>query len=245
MMTTTETATLYLSRLWLDGRARAVRRELADCQELHRTLLAAFPPLPPGESEARARFGLLYRVEAADEDGALPVLVQSRIAPDWSRLPPGYLRPTWDAAEGYAVKPLDHFHAGLREGMALRFRLRANPTKRISPRNEAERDPRWHGKRVELQREEDQLAWLERKGQEGGFRLLAVAANREVPDVRATHGLNVTGKREDTGRLTFGSVLFEGRLAITDADSFRQTLGAGIGSGKAYGFGLLSVAPAS
>jgi CRISPR system Cascade subunit CasE len=43
--------------------------------------------------------------------------------------------------------------------------------------------------------------------------------------------------------MTFGSVLFEGRLAITDTEQFRATLAAGIGSGKAYGFGLLSVAP--
>ncbi len=235
---------LYLSRVVLDGRALAVRRELANCHELHRTLLSAFPPLPAGDAGVRERFGLLYRVEAQDEDGAVPVLAQSRVAPEWSRLPPGYLRPTWDAAEGYAVKPLDGFYKGLQEGMSLRFRLRANPTKRISPRNEAERDPRWHGKRVELQREEDQLAWLARKGEGGGFRLLTVAASRDVPDVRATHGLNVTGKRAATGRLTFGSVLFEGRLAITDVDLFRRTLIAGLGSGKAYGFGLLSVAPA-
>lgn len=244
-MTMTEAATLYLSRLCLDGHTRAVRRELADCQALHRTLLGAFPALVLGAAGARERFGLLYRVEAVGEDGAVPLLAQSRVAPDWSRLPPGYLRPTWDAVEGYAVKPLDQFYAGLRAGMALRFRLRANPTKRVSPRNEAERDPRWHGKRVELQREGDQLAWLVRKGEAGGFRLLTVATSREIPDVRATHGLNVTGKRATTGRLTFGSVLFEGRLAIADAKPFHRTLTEGIGSGKAYGFGLLSVAPAS
>lgn len=44
-------------------------------------------------------------------------------------------------------------------------------------------------------------------------------------------------------RLTFSSVLFEGELEITDANAFRQTLAQGIGSGKAYGFGLLSIAP--
>lgn len=43
-------------------------------------------------------------------------------------------------------------------------------------------------------------------------------------------------------KLTFGSVLFEGVLEITDAERFQKTLQAGIGSGKAYGFGLLSIA---
>jgi CRISPR system Cascade subunit CasE len=40
-------------------------------------------------------------------------------------------------------------------------------------------------------------------------------------------------------------VLYEGELEVTDTAAFRQALEKGIGSGKAYGFGLLSVAPAS
>ena len=51
----------------------------------------------------------------------------------------------------------------------------------------------------------------------------------------------VTGRR-DGQRLSFGSVVFDGRLEVTDADSFREVLANGIGSGKAFGFGLLSVA---
>ena len=46
-----------------------------------------------------------------------------------------------------------------------------------------------------------------------------------------------------TKRLTFGAVLFEGELEITNAEDFRNALTHGIGSGKAYGFGLLSIAP--
>jgi CRISPR system Cascade subunit CasE len=42
--------------------------------------------------------------------------------------------------------------------------------------------------------------------------------------------------------LRFGAVSFEGRLEVTDLDAFRVTLRDGIGSGKAFGFGLLSVA---
>ena len=41
------------------------------------------------------------------------------------------------------------------------------------------------------------------------------------------------------------SVLFEGLLQVTDPDAFRQTLIRGIGSGKSFGFGLLSIAPAN
>jgi CRISPR system Cascade subunit CasE len=44
--------------------------------------------------------------------------------------------------------------------------------------------------------------------------------------------------------MTFGDVVFEGRLRVGDAEAFRRALAVGIGSGKAYGFGLLSVARA-
>ena len=234
---------LYLSRLSLNARERAVRRELADCQALHRRLLTAFPQRQSSAGGASEAFGLLYRVEATTDEGGVPVLVQSHVAPDWSLLPPGYLLADWDKPDGYAVKPLAPFYEGLRDGVALRFRLRANPTRRVATPG----DP-LHGKRVELQREEEQLAWLVRKGEAGGFRLLEVRTAAGVADVRASHGVNVVGhrpqEREDRRRMTFGSVLFEGRLVITDAEQFRATLRAGIGSGKAYGFGLLSVAPA-
>lgn len=45
-------------------------------------------------------------------------------------------------------------------------------------------------------------------------------------------------------KITFASVLFEGLLRVTNPDAFRSALEMGIGSGKAYGFGLLSIAPA-
>jgi CRISPR system Cascade subunit CasE len=95
---------------------------------------------------------------------------------------------------------------------------------------------------VDLRREDEQIAWLERKGREQcGFRLLRVQANSEVPNVRTQPEDRMTGQR-GSDRLTFGSVLFEGELEITGIEQFRRALEFGIGSGKAYGFGLLSVA---
>jgi CRISPR system Cascade subunit CasE len=60
-------------------------------------------------------------------------------------------------------------------------------------------------------------------------------------------GGRTIGHREHGGgerrqRMTFGTVLFEGLLRVTDVERFRTTLASGIGSGKAYGFGLLSIA---
>lgn len=247
---------LYLSRLLLNARNSRVRRDLAQCQELHRTLLRAFPALEtkqPGEG-ARDRFGVLYRIETA-RNAVIPLLVQSAAEPDWSYLPemfPTYLLPDQVDMPNPAVKHIGEQYERLRDAQEFVFRLRANPTRRVSANNPKE-PSRWHGKRVTYHTEEGQLGWLRRKADLGGFALLQVQTNH-VADVRTQTENTVTGRhaRSDGStalsqqdHITLGSVLFEGRLRITDVERFRQTLIKGIGSGKAYGFGLLSIATVS
>jgi CRISPR system Cascade subunit CasE len=229
---------MYLSRLVLNPRDPRVRRDLANCQELHRTLLCAFPDGVAGDGVgARAQYGLLYRTEQDPRTGDVQVLVQSAVEPDWRRLPAAYAR-------SWACKEIGGVVEGVTVGTRLRFRLRANPTRRIG-RVRHPGDERLLGKRVELAREADQLEWLARKGSMGGFRLLTVRARPDVPRVQAAPEGKVTGWRqrsEGADRLTFGSVLFEGELEVMDVPAFRTTLQQGIGAGKAYGFGLLSIA---
>ena len=193
-----------------------------------------------GISDARNQFGMLYRVESTS--GGTNLLIHRRREPGWSRLPDGYLRDSINT-----IKRIDGPYANIAEGQRLLFRLRANPTRRISDRSTTQEE-RWRGKRVELRREADQLQWLVDKGKRSGFALLAVRAlpgRESVADVRATGtGDRVIG-RTSSHRLTFASVTFEGRLCVTDPVAFQQALWHGIGSGKAFGFGLLSIAPDS
>lgn len=262
---------MFLSRLILNLRSREVRRDLADCHELHRTILRGFPALPADPTatgEARARLGVLFRLEGDPRTGAASVLVQSAAEPDWSGLAPGYLLETGGAPPNPERKSIDAAYGAIRAGDELVFRLRANPTKRLAPSSGAD-GVRRDGKRVELRTEEEHLRWLGEKGtgnaergQPGaGFRLVTVRARPGLAhggssasfgataDVRARSVGKVVGQalRPAAGgaarreRLTFGDVLFEGRLLVTDVELFRRTLEQGIGSGKAYGFGLLSV----
>lgn len=224
---------LYLSRLKLTSLRRDVQRDLADCHDMHQRILSAFPDESTVE-RARKSFGVLYRVDQSRD--SLQVLVQSEREPDWSRLPTGYVN------QPPTVKRIDPLYEQVRRDMELHFLLRANPTRRISDRNTTQ-DERWRGKRVELRREEDQQAWLRRKGEDAGFALVGVRTRPEVDDARVAAHAVAHGFRRETRQLTFGSVLFEGRLRVTDADRFRRALVSGLGSGKAYGFGLLSVAP--
>ena len=48
-------------------------------------------------------------------------------------------------------------------------------------------------------------------------------------------------KGPDRRRVTLGCCEYEGVLEVTDADLFRAALTEGIGRGKAYGLGLLTV----
>ena len=233
---------MYLSRLVLNPRHPVAQRDLADCHELHRTLMSAFPTAPEGVA-ARAHYGVLFRLELPRR-GALPqVLVQSRAVPEWSRLPEGYLARN-GTVPNPACKPVDWLLERLQPGATFRFRLRANPTRRVSARHPQEAE-RWHGKRVDLRGEERQLAWLAQRAERCGFELLhAAVESPQGPRVSVSPAGRVSGRREAGHRLTFGAVVFEGLGRVADPARFREALAGGIGPGKAYGFGLLSVAPA-
>ena len=115
---------MYLSRLTLNPRSRDVRRDLADVYQLHRTIMSAFASNPDGA--ARRSLGVLFRV---DPEGApLPVvLVQSREEPRWE-LPQGYLAPGTNAQS----KPIGELLDAITAGRTYRFRLLANPTRKIA-----------------------------------------------------------------------------------------------------------------
>ena len=84
--------------------------------------------------------------------------MQSQVRPEWA-LPKGYLVEEHGELENPACKPVDDFYAALTEGMTLRFRLRANPTRRIETKSGTDGQRR-NGKRVELRGEEQWLALL-------------------------------------------------------------------------------------
>lgn len=214
---------MYLSRLILNPHSRRVQREVADPYQMHRSLMRAFPDgLRQGEER------ILFRLEADPRSGALTLLVQSHLPPDWSWLAtPGaaaYLLPA--ATPNPAVKSFD-LH--LAAGQVLAFRLRANPTAR-------RRLPDGSQKRVGLCHEDEQIAWLHRKAAQSGF---AVLSARTGGQTTAAGHLERDGKKHDLSLL---SVQFDGLLQVTNPERLYDAVAQGIGSGKGLGFGLLSLA---
>lgn len=160
---------------------------------------------------------MLYRVDC---DEATPtLLVQSPGLPDWSGLPADYV--IADGLEpGLAVR---YFEPQLTGGQALAFRLRANPTHRR------------RGRRRAWLTGDEQRAWLGRKGAAAGFTIRRVVCRAE--------GLTLLSKRSHLPALQLNSVLFEGVLEVTEPQRCERAVADGLGSGKAFGFGLLSLAP--
>jgi CRISPR system Cascade subunit CasE len=219
----------------LNTKSRAVLRDLLDSQEIHRTVMSAFPQTDQQGEGARERFGVLYRLELDRRRGCLILYVQSLAQPDWSGLPPDYLIFA-PGLENPASKSVAKAYRGLKLGAVLSFRLKANTTRKIDTKTGPD-GLRRHGRRVELVREEDQVDWLRRKGEQGGFQVLNVHLEGLYKE---------QGKRRGSGvsPLTLAGVLFQGRLRITDPERFlSHSLLKGIGPGKAYGLGLLSLAP--
>jgi CRISPR system Cascade subunit CasE len=223
---------MFLSKLILDTRNRRARSDLARPYEMHRTLMNSYP-----YARVENRCDLLFRVEPS-KTGPPVVLVQTRDDPaDWSRLPDGYL------LEPAACK---RFDLAVSAGQRLRFRLRGNPTKRVASKNERLGGV-MTGKRVGLVAESEQIRWLLRKAEPSGFRIPGewVDAPDQLPNFRVDvipEGRDRNDKPGHSGE--FLAVRFEGVLTVTDPQKFHTAVAEGIGSAKAFGFGLLSIAPA-
>ena len=236
---------MFLTRLLLNQRNAAVRRDLADCRLLHSRLLSAFPDTAEPLSSARSHFGLLYRVDESAAGQAF-ILVQSQIQPDWTALPAAYLLTAAGDNGNPSCKRVDAFYDALSSDMALRFRLKANPTRKIDTKSGPD-GRRRNGKRVELRGDQMWQDWLIRKAVQHGFSVRPSVMNAS-PDLQIVDQGKVVGAGSSAvgaGKVTMASVLFNGHLKVTDVDLFRDALAQGIGSGKAYGFGLLSVARVS
>lgn len=200
---------LYLSRLILNPRSRQVQSELRDPYQMHRTLSRAF-----GDNGAFEKARVLFRIDEKRDTYELQTLVQSKVEPQWDAIA---------AKDHYLLcqPEMKPFTPHLPIGGRYAFRLRANPT--------VKRD----GKRFGLYQEDEQLAWLKRKGTDNGFEILAATTRpRDIIRSRTTNDFNA----ELVG------VVFEGLIGIVDSQKVASAIASGIGSGKAFGFGLLSVA---
>ena len=249
---------MFLSMLLIDvgsnpDRPRPGRIWLRNRYRVHQRLCMAFPSKQQKESDdaflqlfAPDQFaqghvhvrrdgdsGFLFRVDP-HSGGRCVILVLSAIEPDWD----------------YAFHNAGHLLAGptkirsfspeIAAGQSWRFRIACNAVFRARKASahvgEAIHE-KWVGKRIGVSGDERTLRnWIDRRADGAGFRVLEIAL--ALPGY-----VYVNRSKGGAVGQQLRSVLYEGILAVVEPEKFRSALASGIGTAKAFGFGLLSIAP--
>lgn len=224
----------WLARFDLDAETARVHG-ITDSYAWHKKLWMCYP----GEPNAKRDF--LTRIDQLE--GAFRVWMLAKKKP---------VRPDWCASDCFALNEIGPLFFTYKR---YAFDVRANPVKTLvqrGPNGETLMNPngkRKHGKRVPLIKYDDLRAWLVQKGEvrcrdkntgidvPGGFRIIEEQRPLEITPMTESH----FRKNEQTGY--HGGVQFRGILEVTDQKHFVDTYHSGIGSAKAFGFGLFLLAP--
>ncbi|MCT8335187.1 type I-E CRISPR-associated protein Cas6/Cse3/CasE [Leptospira sp. 85282-16] len=248
---------MYLSNLEIDPKNIKAARWITNPYKIHQRLWMGFEK----QKSAIAKPDFLYRVEENFKQAGETkprILVLSNISPVWDD--------AFQAEEFIKGKPqilnlnLDNF---IEEDRSFRFSLKTNPTKKIKDHrsyfkkeieglNEEEikkqleilakslRKEEWEkikSKRVGIYKEHEQIDWLKRKSEQSGFQIL---------NLQLDHGEKESAQKKTDGRTIHNidllSVTFSGILRVTNVNAFKQAYCNGIGSGKAFGCGMLLLA---
>lgn len=234
---------MYLTRFRVNTARTGARRLLSSPQILHAAVMSSFAEAPhtPGPDGGPR---VLWRV---DHNSKAEVLLYI-VSPDRPDLTHLVEQAGWPSTGRWQTFDYTTFLAGLKAGDTWAFRLTANPVHSIRNKDGVET------KRTAHKTPRHQMEWLIQRQDACGFAVVQKPVERRMlPDgdayeliVRNYRGLSF-GKSEQGGGkksiVTISAVTFDGRLHVTDPDALRRTLTAGLGKAKAYGCGLMTLAP--
>lgn len=190
--------------------------------------MASFPPDANLQHDGGR---VLWRI---DSDHPRHVLyVSSPELPDFTgiREQGAWATSTWDSTD---YRP---FLNRLSRGQKWEFRFTGNPTKSI-PNGDGRGVVRPH-LTVEHQSE-----WFLKKSESSGFAVLETEGIKDFAVIGRQDSRFRRNPGKDGGsRVTIKRVDFKGSLEVTDAEALRCAMVQGIGRGKGYGCGLLTLKP--
>lgn len=210
---------LHLTKIEIDYET-AHKAALRDAYAWHQWAWQAFPGRPGSDRD------FLTRLD--DTGDGFRFLIQSATLPQ---------RPDTCPFDSWQTKEIpENFF----QHSAYRFSLLANPTKKLpAPRDAAGK--RRNAKRVPISKREDLIAWIARKGIQHGFHIDPNSL-RTIPRPRQVFvKKSTTDIQRHAGLHT--ATEFSGVLTVTDPAAFLAAIHTGIGSAKAFGFGMLCLSP--
>ncbi len=233
---------MYLTRFRFNTARPDARRLLASPQSMHAAVMSSFPLVLPTAPPAQR---VLWR---ADRNASAEVLLFV-VSPDRPDLTHLVEQAGWPAAAAAGTPGWQTFHytpflERLDKGDGWGFRLTANPVHCVRNKDGVPT------KRTAHLTTHHQLRWLLQRQQAGGFKVLAKPGDKQLTEHGDEHQVIVTGRRDlefgkrgNEGRVTIKAVTYDGRLEVTDPDALRTLLTSGLGKAKAYGCGLMTLAP--
>ncbi|MFJ5547997.1 type I-E CRISPR-associated protein Cas6/Cse3/CasE [Streptomyces sp. NPDC093225] len=234
---------MHLTRFRINTARLGARNLLASPQRLHAAVMSSFAAALPSDSD---RPRTLWRLDRNAKAEVLLYIVSAE-RPDLTHL---VEQAGWPTTAAWHTYDYGAFLAGLSAGDTWAFRLTANPVHHIR-RKEGEPT-----KRTAHVTPRHQMGWLLARQEAAGFRILATPPERRrlpegdeyqlaVRDEHRHHFAKAGSHGRPDHRVPLVAVTFDGRLEVTDPDSLRQTLTLGLGKGKAYGCGLMTLARAA
>lgn len=229
---------MYLSHIQLNPARRETARILSSPHVLHAAVLASFPDPSP-----RASGRVLWRLDTAAHHTRLYIVSPEQ--PDLTHLAE---QAGWPTLEGsWGVRPYGPLLGRIENGQRYGFRLTANPVH--SQRLPAGLRGKVYGHVTVSQQEQWLLERQERLGlriddaQDPGSGLPFLDADgAPLKALTVTDRRTLTFSRRETS-VTLRVATYEGLLTVTDRDAFVHALSFGIGRGKGYGCGLMTLAP--
>ena len=236
----------YLSQIWLNPLRSQTQRMLRNPQVLHAAVLGGLARQPVTER-------VLWRVEQ-ESPYRVGVLVLTESKPSWEHLVEQGGWPSADEPQAL-VRPYEPLLRRVASGAQFAFRLRANPvgaTRHPAKPSAAQEEllasaARPRGIRVAHRTAAHQLAWLTDRIERWGFEILETAAG--FPDVRLVARKRLVFDKSSRGdskrRVVIDTATYEGRVRVVDVDMALATLLSGVGHARAYGCGLITLAPSA
>lgn len=227
-----------LTRISLNPARRQGVKLLTDPQAMHAAVRSAFPP-DISQTEAR----VLWRVDKRPHEHVLYIVGPEK--PTGAHI---VEQAGWDTRPAQSAG-YERFLSGLTRGQRWRFELVANPT--YSEPREGKR-----GKVKPHVSAHNQLNWLYKQSERAGFSLAPRIDDNVTDEERArwniadqpqvlerwTDVFRRDKKDRKTPPVRISKARFAGTLEVTDPERLRTTLTQGVGRGRAYGCGLLTLA---